>query len=155
MGWLKKLRRLLLHHKADYPENCIKGIARDDGVTPGGRVSSHIFYFDSKHVRNDGWVEQSINWEDDSNTQDFTLKQKKSGKIQWQRGIAILPRKAIDRLNEQPTYKGLLSYEQDTLIHNIYHGNILLKDKVEKAAIKCIAGNLATHVTEVISQKYK
>ena len=155
VGRLKKLWRFLLQPKAGYPENCIKGIARDDGVTDGGQVSGHVFYFKPEHLRKDGWFEESINWEDDSKAQDFTLKQRKNGNIQWQRGIAILPRKAIDRINELPTIKGLRSYERDTLKHNIYHGNLLLKEKVEKAAMRAIAGNLATNVTKVISQKYK
>lgn len=154
VGWLKKLWRLLLHDKP-FPENCIKGIATDDGVTENGRVSGHVFYFKIEQLRNDGFIEQSINWEDDSNARDFTLKQKKGGKIQWRRGIAILPRKAIERLNQQPTYKGLLSYERNTLGQNIYHGNILLKGKIEKPAIRAMGGNLATHVTKVIDQKYK
>ena len=71
VGWLKKLWRLLLQPKADYPKNCIKGIARGDGVTKDGQVASHVFRFDPQNARSDGWVEQSINWEDDSFARDL------------------------------------------------------------------------------------
>jgi len=151
--WLGRLWRRRRTRVENYPSNCIKGIPLDTDVK-GMHVGSHVFLFDPKHARGDGWIEQSINWEDDHNACEFTLNQKKEdGGLQFRGGIAILPRESIDQFNKLPAIKGLLSYERSRLKHNRYHGNLLLKDNVEKPARRSIAGTLAVHVAEIISQK--
>lgn len=137
-----------------YPENAIKGIPDNSFLIADGSVGSHLFYFKSEHARDDGWIEQSINWEDDESVLGFTLSQtKEKGEIQFKAGAAILPRQEIDRLNNRPTIKGLLSYERQPLDNNSYHGNILLKVHVPKPTMKKIAAGLALAVSKVVVQE--
>jgi hypothetical protein len=134
-----------------YPLNCIKGIPnKKDFIVEDGSVGSNLFHFKLENVRPDGWVEQSINWEDDDTVAEFTLNQRKTdGTIQFKAGIAIIPREEIDRVNKQPTVRGLLSYERQILENNPFHGNILLKAGVPKLTMKKIAAAIAIAVSVI------
>lgn len=137
-----------------YPKNSIKGIPNDSFLVEDGSVGSHLFHFKEEHTRDDGWIEQSINWEDNEFVVDFTLHQKKEdGNLQFSAGAAIIPRYEIDRLNNRPTIKGLLSYERRPLDNNPYHGNILLRASVPKPTMKKIAASLALAVSKIFSQR--
>jgi hypothetical protein len=146
-----------------YPENAIKGIPNRDFLLEDGLLpSSHLFHFKPENARDDGWIEQSINWEDDESVLEFTLRQtKENDEIQFKAGAAIIPRHELDRLNNRPTIRGLLSYERQPLDHNPYHGNLLLKVHVSKQAMKMIAAAIALTVskiesrTETMNQKNK
>ena len=110
-----------------FPDNCIKGILNNSFlVEDDGSIAAHLFHFKPEHARDDGWVEQSINWEDDESVIEFTLTQRKDdGELQFKTGIAIIPREEIDRLNRRPTVSGILSYERQTLEDNPYHRKYL------------------------------
>ena len=134
----------------NFPENCIRGIPNDSFINEDGSLGSHLFHFLSAN-RGDGWVEQSINWEDDANAVKFTLSVKKAdGQIQFKAGAAIVPRSEMDRLNSRPTVMGLLSYERQTLSDNAYHGNILLRANTPKPTMKLLAAGIALAVTRII-----
>lgn len=134
-----------------FPDNCIRGIPNQSFMIEDGSIGSHLFHFDNKHRREDGWIEQSINWEDDENAIEFTLNQKKEdGSFQFKAGVVIIPRKEIDRLNRRPTVNGVLSYERQPLENNFYHGNILLSQNVPKHTMKKLAAGLALAVSSII-----
>ena len=134
----------------DYPKNSIKGIP-NDSYLPAGTVGAHLFYFEQS--RDDGAVEQSINWEDDKCAIDFTLNQRKeSNDLQFRAGVAIIPRSEIDRLNKRLAIRGLLSYERSPLDDNPYHGNLLLQANVPKPIVRLIAGGLALAISDIITQ---
>ena len=138
----------------NYPKNSIKGIPNNDFLIEGRTVASHLFDF--KQIRDDGMVEQSINWEDDESVVDFTLNQRKeNGDLQFRAGVAILPRSEIDRLSRLPTIRGLLSYERSPLDDNPYHGNLLLQANVPKAKMKQIAANLALAISGITTQSHE
>jgi hypothetical protein len=131
----------------DYPNNCIKGIKNASFVV-GEKVGTHLFYFDGQ-ARQDGWIEQSINWEDDSGAIDFTLQQKKTDQtLRFKAGIAIIPRNEIDKIMLLPGSVDLLNYERQALPDNPYHGNILLKEGTPSHVMVQIAGSLALAVSE-------
>lgn len=137
-----------------FPDNCIRGIANDTYLITDGMVASHLFAFEERDTRDDGWIEQSINWQDDETAIDFTLNQtKETGERRFKVGVAIVPRDEIDRLNRRPTVIGLLSYERQPLNDNPYHGNILLQASVPKPARKMIAAGLALAVSKIVMQK--
>lgn len=136
-----------------FPDNCLRGIPNKDFlVKEDGSASAHLFFFSSEQSnREDEWIEQSINWEDDGSVIQFTLNQKKdSGDSQFKAGIAKIPRREIDRLNRLPSVNGVLSYERSLLETNQYHGNLLLKNNVAKLTMKKIAASLAMLVSEII-----
>jgi hypothetical protein len=116
-----------------------------------GSVGSHLFYFKDRDKRGDGWVEQSINWEDDNLAIELSLnQQKENGDFQFKVGLARIPREEIDRLNKQPTVNGVLDYERQPLEDNPYHGNLLLRSDVPKRTMKKIAAGLALAVSEIV-----
>jgi hypothetical protein len=138
----------------NYPENCIKGIPDNSFLVEDGSVGSHLFYFKSEYARDDGWTEQSINWDDDESVIDFTFRQtREDGEVQFRAGVVIIPRDEIDRLNNRPTIKGLLSYERQPVNDNPYHGNILLQTNVQKSTMKKIAAGLALAVSKKVAQR--
>ena len=137
-----------------YPDRCIRGIPDNSFLTDDGSIGTHLFYFFDKHNRDDGWVEQSINWEDDDTVIEFSLQQKKvDGSLQFKAGIVLIPREEVDRLNNLPTVKGLISYERRPLEDNSYHGNILLKSSLPRPTMKKIAAGLALAVSDIINRK--
>lgn len=139
-----------------YPSNCIKGIPNRSYVTSDGRdVGSNLFYFDlnEKFGRDDGFVEQSINWEDDDSAISFTLRQRRTdGEIQFQGGAAFVPRSEIDHLVNLPMVNGSLSYERQRQIDNDYHGNLLLRSNTPKSKMKQVAASLALVVSRIVPQ---
>ncbi len=138
----------------ELPSNCIKGVSIQDQLIDSDVAAPLLFYFDMNSKREDGFCEQSINWEDDNEVIDFTLQQKKfDSKLQFKIGAAILPRIEIDNLNKRDAIKNLLSYERQPLAENPYHGNILLKADVEKRKMKLIAAGMALAVSKIIEQK--
>jgi hypothetical protein len=134
-----------------FPDSCLKGIPNDDYIVEDGSVGTHLFYFDEKHTRDDGWIEQSINWEDDDTVLELTLNQKKeSGELQFRAGVAKISQIELNRLSTQPTVSGIFSYERRTLENNPYHGNLLLRSGTPKPTMKKIAAGIALAISEVI-----
>ena len=133
----------------DYPDNCIKGIPNNTFITNEGTPTANLFYFPENPSRGDEWVEQSINWEDGDSAVEFTLNQKKdTGEIHFKGGAAILSRNELERLNNRPQIKGLLSYERKPLPNNRYHGNLLMKSGTSKQTMKLIASAIALSSVE-------
>jgi hypothetical protein len=133
-----------------FPNNCIRGIKSPTDLNEDGFPGSQVFYFDLAHDRTDGWMELSINWEDNDSVIDFTLQQRKdNGEIKFKGGIAVFPRTEIDRLNGLPRTKDLLSYERKELPKIPFHGNILLRSTTKKQKMMQIAVTIALAVTVV------
>ncbi|MBW8003311.1 MAG: hypothetical protein FVQ80_15075 [Planctomycetes bacterium] len=133
-----------------FPQNCIKGISIREGITEEGKAATPLYYFKNDNLRLDGWIEQSINWQDNEEVIAFTLSQRrKDDSIQFAYGVAILPTDELERLKNLPTVTPTLSYERAVLPTNPYHGNILLRSDVPKHRMIQIAASLAL-VSEVI-----
>lgn len=133
-----------------FPDNCIRGIPSENFLVDDETVGSHLFYFKMEDARDDGWVEQSINWEDDDSVIEFTLNQRKeNGVIKFRVGVVIIPREGIDRLRKFPNVREKISYERQSLENNPYHGNILLRENVPRHTMRMIAGSLALAVARI------
>lgn len=138
----------------NFPINSLRGILNNDYIVEDGTVASNLFFFDDKYIRDNRWIEQSINWQDDENAISLTLNQKKEdGTYQFKAGVAILPRKEIDRLINKPNVKGKLSYERQPIENNPYHGNLLLLNEIPKRTMKMWAAVLAVGVSEIVHNK--
>jgi len=124
----------------NYPERCLRGLRKDDHVTPEGIVNSPAFYPDFRVSKQhpDGAYETSINWEDDNLAVAFTLQ-----KIdQSLYGIASLQRAVIDAeaaANNPP----IVTYERKPEVDNKYHGNIIFSGTASRQLIKMIASIFA------------
>jgi hypothetical protein len=134
-----------------FPENIIKGIPNKKGFIIDGLVSASLFEF-KDYSRIDKQLETSINWEDDEEAINFTFNQKnKDDTLQFKGGLVILPRNQVDNLINQPTLRGILSYERQPIPKiNKYHGNILIAENTPRHFWKRIAGSLALHVSKII-----
>jgi len=126
-----------------YPDNCIKGIPNANCLLDDGAIASlTLFAFHGDRSRSDGWIEESINWMDDEHAIDATLAQTKDGDFQLKVGVALIPRSELDKLKKR-TGTGSFDYERARLPDNDYHGNLLLKEDVEKTLKTMIRSALA------------
>lgn len=131
----------------DFPEELLRGIPNKDFVEKDGHPTSNLFYFEKRdnNVRQDGFIEESINWYDDPKALEVLIQQKKENdKFQFQYGAVILLKSELDRLISKPTVGDTLSYERRKLDGNDYHGNLLLHQSVDKPKMKRIAASIAT-----------
>lgn len=135
-----------------YPENCIRGLSKNCEITVENLLPEDAFYF--KNVqREDGWDEQSINWQDDDSVIRFTLNQKKeNGDIKYVCGVAVIPRDRIDRLIDRIS-NSLLGYERKPIDGNHFHGNILLKSGTTKKNMKVIAAGISLAVSKIVKSE--
>jgi len=137
------------------PENCLRGIPNKNFLKKSGYPNVQLFSFQDKNARDDGWIAESINWQDDDMAIQFTLSQEKEktpGEVQFKAGVAIIPLYDIDKLSKLPSVNGALCYERDPLPGNCYHGNILLRSDTIKSDKRSIVEALALYVSEVIPQ---
>lgn len=108
-----------------------------------------MFQFHQKEDgRQDGWIEESINWRDDEEAISFTLNAKRDDDTpKYKIGIAVLPRYHLDWIGK--TYgRSVFAYERNPLPDNSYHGNLLLGSLIEeggKPLKKQISEVLASH----------
>lgn len=141
----------------DYPDNCLRGIPNDGFLTDDKKgVQSSLFAYNLSDPRADGWIEISINWEDNDQAIPFTLAQnKENGEPKFPSGVAVLPRDRIDAMLMFPRVKTLLLYErQEKVNENPYHGNILYKEDISKQDKRTVSGMLAmaAAVAEVLPE---
>lgn len=136
-----------------FPDNCLKGIPNQSFISQNA-IGSHLFYFyEDRHRREDGWTEQSINWDDTQEARTILLEQtKEDGTIQFQEGLAVLDTGKLDNVREMPAVNGLLDYERSPIKSiNPYHGNLLLKNSTPKKKMKQIAAAIALTVHDTVT----
>ena len=134
-----------------FAEDFIKGIPHEQYLLEEGGVATHLFGFKSSTGRNDNKLEQSINWNDDDQAINFTLNQtKEDGSIQFRHGVVTVPLEEIERLNNRPYIKDMISCERSFVEGNPYHGNLLIPDNVSKPTRNLVSAGLALAVSKII-----
>lgn len=139
----------------EYPENYLRGIVSPTQID-NDFVTSEVFLFASRDIRDDGLLAISINWQDDENAIEFTKQQRKSsnGELYFRGGVAVLDRSDLDDLIQKNPYcQNNLFYERAEIIDepkNPYHGNLLLSETVPKRIRVAIANHIALHVKKII-----
>jgi len=128
-----------------FPDQCVRGLLNVSYVTKLGLPAAHAFEFDEPPMaRQDGCVEQSINWYDDEGAVAVALIQTKSnGELQFKAGVAVFPRSALDQLKSHHAVGERIQYERAEKPDNKYHGNILLKRDTPGPERKMIQSFLA------------
>jgi hypothetical protein len=129
-----------------YPDSCIRGIPNTNCLTEENTLASrNLFQFHRANA--DGWLEESINWNDDINAIRFTLEQKKDvgDECKFGIGIAILVRNEIDLIIRKRGISDRLQYERKPIQEppNAYHGNLLIKNDIPKQLKESIRSQLA------------
>jgi len=135
-----------------YPDNCLRGLLNDDWLLRPGVVSTTAFQFSEPGSREDGWLEESVDWEDGPDTVQLMLvRQNPDGWPQFRAGVAVLCRADIDKqIRRRPVGKGLLAYERAELEDNAHHGNLLLKAGLPTPDKRLIRAMLAGLVERVV-----
>jgi hypothetical protein len=134
----------------EFPDNCIRGIPNDSFVRDG-LIGTDLFHFKERDAREDGWAEQSVNWQDDDLAIEFSLAQRKeNGELHFKAGVALVSRIELDRIRQKWVKLGVISYERQPLDGNLYHGNILLQaSMIRSPLMKQIAAALALYAEYV------
>lgn len=139
----------------NYPPTCLRGIANfPDCIDSNGRPNERIFRPHSSQFPNEhGWLEFSINWEDDDTVEELTRNQRKTDNtIHFVKGVIRMSREKVDHLKKNQPCMGFLDYERHPLENNPYHGNLLIRNvlksdgKPDKALRNAIAGQLLTTI---------
>lgn len=125
-----------------YPEDFWRGISSKDFIS-NGQVLPGAFQFDND-VREDGYRELSINWNDCDEALTLALNQKKeNGKIQFRGGVANLKLSHVELIFSDFIKEKKLSYERHEMEGNPYHGNLLVLDSLDKKIRSLISNGLA------------
>jgi hypothetical protein len=135
----------------EFPDHCIRGIPNSACLVEGRPIAYlTLFEFHRHSSKEQGWKEESINWMDDEDAIDFTLRQTNAdGELQFKVGVAILPHIELNKLKKRHT--GFFDYERRPIEGNTYHGNLLLSDSIRKERKTLIRARLA-NMSEVVLQ---
>jgi len=135
-----------------YPDKFLKGIPNSDKVDEDDAPTSDIFYFTKNEERDDDFLENSINWDDEPESAEHILKRinlkKENDELQFKAGYAIMCRHQLDHLLTRPLMKGVVSYERNVLSDNKYHGNLLVLYSISKPKMKRIAATIVLNCFE-------
>lgn len=110
-----------------------------------GYLLPESFHIDKEVKRNDGYNEISITWNDEPESFNVIASQinEKSGELQFPAGISEIQLSEFeDRMRPHLILK-TMSYERKPELNNIYHGNILLKEELDKTMRTMIKSQLA------------
>ena len=127
----------------DLPASCLRGLRLARWVVDGRYVATEAFFPDSQTAgqREDGGLETSVNWEDDSTVESFTLAD---------HGIAQQCAARIATADIEHTSRTVvavnrpLSCERKPQTGNQYHGNIVYSARTPKILRKQLAATLAS-----------
>ena len=138
-----------------YPSDFFRGIPTKDYVYVSPdigdmkAVKSDAFQFDV--LRDDGYREMSINWNDDSNSIKLLFDQKRdNGKYHFQAGAVKIDLASVKQLFKQFIDSKEFAYERKKLEDNPYHGNLLAKDTTPKETRKKLMYGLSLIAEPVI-----
>lgn len=127
----------------NYPSSLYRGISEQ--YYKDGYLLPETFHIDTETGRSDGYTEISITWNDEPEAFNVIASQvnERTGLIQFTAGIAEIQKKEFeDRMQPHLIVKNM-SYERAPLDNNKYHGNILLKDSLDKTMRTMIKSQLA------------
>ena len=139
--------------KKEFPEEFWRGITNKDFVKDGYVLPS-AFQFDND-IREDGFKELSINWNDDDEALKKILEQRReNGKPQFSVGAANLNLSRVKQLLSMYIDRKQFSYERKELENNEYHGNLLVLGTLDKQLRLMISNCLAVAAdTNITYQK--
>jgi hypothetical protein len=126
----------------DLPDSCLRGLRKPSWVDEEHLIQTETFVPDPRTAarREDRGKETSVNWEDDSQVESFTLTDKSNA----QYGAARLSTVHIVQTSDTAAaIERPLSCERQRLSQNQYHGNIVYSANVSRRMEKMLAAALA------------
>jgi hypothetical protein len=126
----------------DLPDNCLRGLRKANWVDDRSLIATEAFTPDPRTAagRKDGGKETSVNWEDDSQVENFTLADKSNARYGAARISTVQIVQTSDTVVAVATP---LSCERQRLPGNQYHGNIVYSAKVNMKMERMLAAALA------------
>lgn len=126
-----------------YADKLLRGISSEKFLLDGC-VTDDVFQTDS--AREDGYCEISITWFECDEALAIIKNQvnERTNTVQFPAGIVELDRKEIDTKMKAHIIAKRLGYEKRPVPTNQYHGNLLIKDSIEKQIKRLIRCGLAT-----------
>ena len=133
----------------NYPQKMLRGISSFDFIKDGILLDQA---FDLDPAREDGYCEISITWYDNKDSFHTIMKQfsEKRQELQFKAGAAELDRADLTRILKIHFIGKNLKYERRPTKSNKYHGNILVKDNLNKQIKRIIKCSLSSLATEII-----
>jgi hypothetical protein len=138
----------------NYPDSCLRGIRKSDFWANDNFVRSTAFEPDPKSARGDGYIDASIDWEDEEATIAITKENPNSAN-----GIVRLQRQDIDEIimeNEgKLDFHNSLRYERAPIggsKPNPYHGNLRFAQNLPGPLRGMLTTRLAYVATIVIGR---
>lgn len=139
---------------SEYPDEFYRGISSIDYITPEGYVSAAAFQFDPyDSLRDDEYCELSVNWHDNEESLQVLLNQHKPMKEdkQFKGGYCTINRIALNNQFKLYMDSKAFAYErrpveataENDYQENLYHGNLLMKNTLDKQVKKNIQHTLA------------
>lgn len=133
---------VLIVSEKDYPSHYWRGIANKDFICDY-RLNAAAFQFDEE-VREDGFKELSINWNDSDEALTTVLNQKKeNGKLQFSVGAAKLELSKTKQFLSAYIEREEFNYERRPIEGNEFHGNLLVKASIDKRTRALVSHTLA------------
>lgn len=138
----------------DYPDELYRGISSPNDITAEGYVAAGAFQFDAYDPqRGDEYCELSVNWNDDGESLQVLLNQHKPRKDdkQFKGGYCKINRVVLNNTfkifmdNESFSYerRPVEASEENDYQENKYHGNLLMKNTIDKQVKKNMQHTLA------------
>lgn len=138
----------------EYPDEFYRGISSPTDITDGGYVTAGAFQFDAyDSQRGDEYCELSVNWNDDDEALQVLLNQHKPKKEdkQFKGGYCKINRSFLNNMFKGYMTDGTFSYERRPVAateendyqENRYHGNLLMKNTLDKQVKKNMQHALA------------
>ncbi len=138
----------------EYPEEFYRGISSPNDITENGYVTAGAFQFDQyDSQRGDEYCELSVNWNDNKDALQVLLDQHKPHKDdkQFKGGYCTINRTLLNNTFKAYMDSKEFSYErrpveaseENDYQVNLYHGNLLMKNTLDKQVKKNIQHTLA------------
>ena len=148
-----------------YAEEFYRGISTPNDITPEGYLMAGAFKFDQYNPAlrdDDGFCELSINWNDSDDALTTLLNQHKPGieEVQFRGGYCKISRILLHLALKQYMDDQCFSYErrpveaaeENDYQANPFHGNLLMKDSLDKNVKKNIQHSLAAIAGSVFTR---
>ncbi len=127
-----------------YPEQFLRGVSTEDSIRDNAPLLMLFLDFQKNKKRDIPFIELSITWFENSEAMSVLRAQKKdNGEIQFKHGVVVLSTMQLEKCKKMPIIRGNLQYEKYHLDENIYHGNILIPENIEKLVRNHIASSIA------------
>lgn len=138
----------------EYPEEFYRGISSPNDITESGYVTAGAFQFDQyDSQRGDEYCELSVNWNDNEESLQVLLDQHKPQREdkQFKGGYCTINRTLLNNMlkgymdSEEFSYerRPVKASEENDYQENLYHGNLLMKNTLDKQVKKNIQHTLA------------